>query len=71
MWLSRPHPGDLVDNQAEPGTRRLSSKLPAADAVEANEMIDDVADALAIHVEDRAEDAPTREELRVQASRCW
>ncbi len=26
VWLSRPKPGDLVDDQAEPGTRRLSSK---------------------------------------------
>ena len=69
VWLSRPRPGDLVDqDQGEPGTRRVSAKLPAADAVEANEMIDDVADALATHVDhDTDEGPPSRDELRVQA----
>ena len=46
----------LVDaDQGEPGTRRVSAKA-AADAVEANEMIDDVADALAIHGEHPADE---------------
>jgi len=75
VWLSRPRPGDLVDlDQGEPGTRRVSAKLPAADALEANEMIDDVAEALALHADHRPDGAPdgagevpTRDELRVHA----
>ena len=67
VWLSRPRPGDLVDDQAEPGTRRLSSKLSAADAVEGDAMVDDIADALALHGDYDEDDAPTRDQLRAQA----
>jgi hypothetical protein len=50
VWLSRPRPGDLVDaDQGEPGSRRISAKLPAADAVEGAAMVDDLAEALAVH----------------------
>ena len=48
-----PRPGDLVDPEAEPGTRRLSSKLSAADAIEGDAMVDDLADALALHSDHR------------------
>jgi hypothetical protein len=69
VWLSRPRPGDLVDPEAEPGTRRLSSKLSAAAAVEGNAMVDDLADALALHADHHHDkgDAPTRDQLRAQA----
>ena len=67
VWLSRPPPGDLIDDQAEPGTRRLSSKLSAVDAVEGDAMVDDVADALALHGQHDENDAPTRDRLRAQA----
>ncbi len=67
VWLSRPRPGDLVDDQAEPGTRRFSSKLSVADAVEGDAMVDDVADALALHADGDEAGAPTRDQLRAQA----
>lgn len=70
VWLSRPRPGELVDDQAEPATRRLSGKLSAADALEGNAMIDDVADALAVHGDrDRGADDEvlTRDQLRADA----
>ena len=71
VWLSRPRPGDLVDDQSEPGTRRLSSKLSAADAVEGDAMVDDVADALALHGDHDEDNAPTRDQLRAQAFASW
>jgi len=69
VWLSRPRPGDLVDPDGEPGTRRLSSKLSAAAAVEGDAMVDDLADALALHGDHHHDkgDAPTRDQLRAQA----
>jgi len=67
VWLSRPQPGDLVDDQGEPGTRRLSSKLSAVDAVEGDAMVDDLADALALHGDYDEGTAPTRDQLRAQA----
>jgi hypothetical protein len=67
VWLSRPRPGDLVDDQGEPGTRRLSSKLSAADAINGNAMVDDVADALALHGDYEEDTAPTRDQLRARA----
>jgi hypothetical protein len=67
VWVSRPKPGDLVDLAGEPGTRRMSAKLPAADVVEADANLDDVADALAAHGDLDGQDPPTRGELRAQA----
>lgn len=72
LWVSRPRPGDLVDEQGEPGTRRLSAKLPAADVVEAEAMVEDMTDALALHsthddLDQGVGDGPTRDQLRAQA----
>ena len=68
VWISRPRPGDLVDaDQGEPGTRRVSAKLPAPDAVEGDAMIDDVADALAVHGDHDPDAIPTRDQLRAEA----
>lgn len=77
VWVSRPRPGELVEDQAEPGTRRMSAKLPAVDVVEAEANLEDVADALALHSNHHrpdddpdgggAGDAPTRDQLRAQA----
>ncbi len=67
VWLSRPRPGELVDEQSEPATRRLSSKLSAADAVEGDAMVDDLADALALHGDHDQDNAPTRDQLRAEA----
>ena len=68
VWVSRPKPGDLVDLvHGEPGSRRISAKLPAADVVEGEANIDDLADALAEHGEVDPDNPPTRGELRAQA----
>lgn len=68
VWLSRPSPGDLVDDQAESDTRRLTSKLSAADAVEGEAMVADLADVLAREgANGDGEDAPTQDQLRAQA----
>ena len=68
VWLSRLRPGDLVDtDQGEPGTRRVSAKLPSADAIEGDAMVNDVADALARHGDHDLDDPPTHGQLRVQA----
>jgi hypothetical protein len=68
VWVSRPKPGDLVDlDQGEPGSRRISAKLPAADVVEGEANIDDLADALAEHGEVDPANPPTRSDLRAQA----
>ncbi len=66
LWVSRPKPGDLVDVEGEPDTRRMSAKLPAADVVEADANVDDVADALAPHCDLDGDNPPTRAELRAQ-----
>lgn len=68
VWLSRPRPGDLTDPEAgEPATRRVSAKLSAADAIDGNAMVDDVADALARHGDHDPDDPPTRDQFRAQA----
>jgi hypothetical protein len=68
VWLSRPRPGDLVDaDQGEPGSRRIYAKLPAADAVEGAAMVDDLAEALAVHADHGPDQPPTTDELRVEA----
>jgi len=76
VWLSRPRPGDLVDDQGEPDTRRLTSKLSAADAIEGEAMVADLADVLAREGTNGAGggdggadggDAPTHDQLRAQA----
>jgi hypothetical protein len=68
VWVSRPRAGDLVEDQGEPGTRRMSAKLPASDVVEGEAMVEDLAEALAIHATDDPDgDVPTRDQLRARA----
>ncbi|WP_141012767.1 hypothetical protein [Nocardioides sambongensis] len=69
VWLSRTKAGDTVDVfDAQPGTRRINARLPIGTAVEIDAVLDDLADALAEHVEPAdGEEKPSRRELRAQA----
>ncbi|WP_322937549.1 hypothetical protein [Nocardioides bizhenqiangii] len=68
VWVSRPKAGDLVDaEEGEPGTGRMSAKLPLTEVVEGAAMVDDVAEVLAVHGDHDPHDPPTRDQLRAQA----
>jgi hypothetical protein len=67
FWLSRPRTGDILGGQAgaaEAATRGIGGRLALADAVELDATIDDLADALARHVD--YQDL-TRDQLRAAA----
>ncbi|KAA1420970.1 hypothetical protein F0U44_01105 [Nocardioides humilatus] len=68
VWLSRVRPGEITDDEGEPATRRLSSKISAGGAVRGDENIDDLAEAIFDHTEPDADGSrPSHQECRAAA----
>lgn len=71
-WLSKPRTGEIIDPYAPdgpaPATRRITAKLPAGDAIELDNLIDELADALKAQLDlVEGQESPTHAQLRAQA----
>jgi hypothetical protein len=68
VWTTRPRPGDLVDpDQGEPGTGRMTAKLPTAEILDAEANLADLTEVLEHHGDHDPDNPPTRDQLRAHA----